>query len=151
MTYFGGDQEYSIYCTSFPDTYNSPSSYGFSNVTANNTYSTGLSYFTLTNGAGGGHAIDITISGTDITSSGYTWTLSDTTTPEIDTCGFIAGLSGGNYNITVKKTAPYNVLVSNLADGANQGWGLQFFTPTQITNYPSGAMSGTITLTTSLH
>jgi len=94
--------------------------------------------------------VDITISGTDIAATGYAWTLSDTATPGTDTCGFKAGLEGGSYNIIIKKTAPYNTLVSSLADEASQDWGLQFLTPDEITDYESGEMSGTITLTVSL-
>jgi hypothetical protein len=146
---------YSIYVTYTPTTSaaisNTPSSYGFGNILANSTHSTGLSYFTATNNTGGGSAVDITISGTDLATTGYAWTLSDTATPATDTCGYKAGLSGGSYNVVIKKTAPYNALKTNLADGASQGWGLQFLTPTTITDYTKGEMSGTITLTVSLH
>jgi hypothetical protein len=155
IPHYSSNRKLSIYCTYTPTTTasisNTPSSYGFGNILANSTHATGLSYFTATNNTGGGSAVDITISGTDMAATGYTWTLSDTATPATDTCGYKAGLTGGSYNVVIKKTAPYNTLKSNLADGASQGWGLQFLTPTTITDYTKGEMSGTITLTVSLH
>jgi hypothetical protein len=121
---------------------NTPSSYNFGTVVPGATISTGLSYFTVTNNSGS--AINITIGGTDIT-GGITWTLSDTGTPGTSTAGLKAGLNGGSYNIVVKKTSPYNILKSNLAGSASQGWGLQLLGPTNYTD--SVQKSGTVTLT----
>lgn len=76
---------------------------------------------------------------------GTTWTLSDTATAGADTFGLKAGLDGGSFNIVVKKTGPYNALISGLATGNSQQWGLQFYAPTSFSD--GGAKSGTITLT----
>jgi hypothetical protein len=121
---------------------NTPSSYNFGEVTPNNTISTGLNYFTVTNNSAS--AVKITISGTDIT-GGTTWTLSDTGTAGTSTFGLKAGLNGVSYNIVVKKTAPYNTLVSSLASSASQLWGFQLLSPTNYTD--SNQKTGTITLT----
>ncbi|OGO14671.1 MAG: hypothetical protein A2Z02_02925 [Chloroflexi bacterium RBG_16_48_7] len=120
---------------------NNPSSANLGAVGPNTTPSTGL-YFTVTNNSGS--AVNITISGTDIT-GGTTWTLSDTATPGPTTAGMKASLDGVSYNIIVKKTAPFNTLVSNLANGASQSWGLQLLAPTAYTD--STQKTGTVTLT----
>jgi hypothetical protein len=128
---------------SVPDISNNPGSYGFGNVAEGSTTSTGLTYFTLTNNSG--FAIDVTISGTDMT-GGVGWTLSDTATPGSDTYGLRAGLEGGSYDIIVKKTGPYNFLITGMpGSGTTQRWGLQLMAPT---SFSDGAVkSGTITLT----
>jgi hypothetical protein len=125
-----------------PSISNTPNSYNFGEVNPNDTISTGLSYFTVTNNSGS--AVNITIGGTDIT-GGTTWTLSDTATAGSSTVGLKAGLNGGSYNIVVKKTAPYNTLKSNLASSGTQGWGLQLLAPTNSTD--SILKTGTVTLT----
>jgi hypothetical protein len=145
-TIAGEYRKYSLYVTYTPGTStsisNSPTSYNFGAINANSTIATGLNYFTVTNTSGS--AVNITISGTDIT-GGTTWTLSDTATPGANTIGMQAGLSGGAYNINVKKTAPFNTLKSNLAANANQSWGLQLLAPTSYSDNVQKA--GTITLT----
>ena len=126
---------------------NSPSTYGFGIVEASSTTSTGLTHFTLTNN--GNVAEDITINGTDMTGGGTTWTLSDTATAGSGICGLKCGLSGGSYNIIVKKTAPYNTLKSDLAVSGTQDWGLQLLAPTA--NLYGNQVSGTVTLTATQH
>lgn len=104
----------------------------------------GLDHFTLTNT--GNVNVDTTISGTDLTGGGGTdWTLSDTATSGADTYGLNAGLSGGSYDIVVKKAAPYNTVVAGLAPGGTQAFGLQFLVPTSITT-TMVEKSGTITI-----
>ncbi len=134
VTYTTGGGGYSIS--------NTPSSYNFGEVTPNNTISTGLNYFSVTNNSAS--AVKITISGTDIT-GGTTWTLSDTGTAGTSTAGMKAGLNGGSYNIVIKKTSPYNTLVSSLASSASQLWGFQLLSPTNYTD--TIQKNGTITLT----
>jgi len=112
-------------------------------IEENSNYSSGLTHFTITNNSGG--AVTITIGGTDMTGGGYTWTLSDTATPGDMICGLKAGLSGGDYTIIVKKTTPYNTLVSGLADSGTQDFGLRLYTPTDFDD--GYEKSGTITLT----
>ena len=135
---YGGEEAFSDYLSIS----NSPSSYGFGIIAASSNYSTGLTYFTVTND--GGYTVNITISGTDMT-NGVTWTLSDDGNPGIDTIGFKAGLSGGDYNIVVKKSSPYNTLVSGLAADSSQQWGLRLYSPTSIPD--AYEKTGTITLT----
>jgi hypothetical protein len=120
---------------------NNPSSVNMGAVGPSSITSTGL-YFTVTNNSGS--AVNITISGTDIT-GGTTWTLSDTATPGPTTAGLKASLDGVNYNIIIRKTAPFNTLVSNLANSASQNWGLQLLAPTTYTD--STQKTGTVTLT----
>ncbi len=142
------DNRVSIYCTYIPQggtsISNTPSSHTFSAVGPNATLSTGLNHFSVTNNSGS--AVNITISGTDLT-GGTTWTLSDTATPGVATYGMKAGLNGGAYNVIIKKNGPYNTLKSNLADSASQGWGFQILSPTEYTD--SIQKTGTITLTAS--
>lgn len=118
-------------------------SYNFGTVSENATYTTGLTYFTVTNNSGG--AIDISIQGTDMT-NGVTWTLDDGATPGPNTYGLKAGLEGdADCTIIVRKNSPYNNLVENLADSATQNWGLQLLTPTSFSD--GVTKSGTVTLT----
>jgi len=116
---------------------NTPSSYQFDNVSPSSSNSTGLDYFTVTNNSG--YTVNITIGGTDFT----TWTLSDNATPGATTAGLKAGLSGGSYNVIVKKNAPFNTLADNVTDNAT--WGLQLLAPTTFTG--SSTQYGTVTLT----
>jgi len=120
-----------------------PTSYDFGIVIASQTYATGLTYFTVTNN--GSVSVDITISGTDMTGGGYTWTLSDTATPGNMVYGLKAGLEGGDYTIIIKKTSPYNTLVSGLGVNASQKFGVKLYSPTAFADYNS--KSGNITLT----
>ena len=126
-----------------PDISNTPATHGIGNVSTSSTTETGLAYFTLTNNSS--FAIDVIISATDMT-GGVTWTLSDTATPGANTYGLNAGVEGGSYSIVVKKTGPYNALVSGVAgSGGTQKWGLQLLAPTTFSD--GAAKSGTVTLT----
>jgi hypothetical protein len=125
-----------------PSISNTPSSVNLGAVVPASTVPTGLSCFSVTNISGS--SVNITIGGTDLT-GGTTWTLSDTATPDNNTAGIKAGLSGGDYDIIVKKTAPFNTFKSNLADDASQNWGFQLLAPTNYTDATQKA--GTITLT----
>lgn len=125
---------------------NTPSGKDFGVVEHDSVVSTGLGYFNITNSSV--CSINVTISGTDIT-GGTTWTLSDTATPGASTCGLKAGLNGGSYDVIVRKTAPYNTLISGLAGGASQGWGLQILAPTQYTD--AVQKTGTVTLTATVN
>ncbi len=82
----------------------------------------------------------------------YTWILSDTATVGSDIIGFKAGLDDGDddFDVIVKKTAAYNELVGSLAGSGTQDWGLQLLTPSTVTDYTKGEMTGTITLTATL-
>lgn len=154
------------------DVSNTPNSYAFGIVDINQTLSTGLSYFTLTNS---GVISDITISGTDML-GGVTWTLSSTATPGSNTIGYKAGMvsptlavgfvsgdeqestgftSGdsqgivgwegqGEYSIVIKPSDP-NYLIKKLPSGATIKWGFELLTPTEVTD--GEPKTGTITLT----
>jgi hypothetical protein len=128
------------------DITNDPSTWSVNSgspVATSSEYATGLTHFTVTNNSGGD--VDITISGTDMTGGGYTWTLSDTATAGDMSFGLKAGLSGGDYTIIVKKNSPFNTLVSSLADEGTQDWGLKLYTPT---SYDDGyTKTGTVTIT----
>jgi hypothetical protein len=125
-------------------TYQNPVTYNFGTVLQTGTYSTGLTHFTLQNY--GEYSIDIAISGTDMVGTLSTWTLSDTATAGADTIGLLAGTSA--YDVTVRKTAPYNDLVSNLGAGGSTTWGLRLRAPSTMSQFE--AMSGNITLTVSV-
>lgn len=128
-----------------PDISNTPDSYAFGVMNESASANTGLTYFTVTNNSG--FAVDISISGTDFTGN-TTITLSDTATPGVDTAGLLAGLNGGSFNITVKKTAPYNDLVTSLADSGTQDWGIRILAPTSYTEPDNpGTTTSNITLT----
>jgi len=116
-------------------------SYNFGVVLAGATVNTGLTAFEVTNSSG--FNVDIYIRGTDM-EGGIGWTLSDTATPEENILGFKAGIEGGDYNIVVRKTEPYNKLVNGLAPSVSQKWGLQLLTPTIISD--GVQKQGTITL-----
>jgi hypothetical protein len=87
-----------------------PTSYNFGVVAAGSTPITGLTYFTVTNN--GLSAVNITISGTDMTGGG-TWALSDTAEPGDNIVGFktgkasptlTVGRSGGEQQPTVGRS-----------------------------------------------
>ncbi len=124
----------------------SPNSYDFGALATSATKATGLDYFTITNTSG--FAIDATISGTDMT-GGNGWTLADDGNAGSEIVAIKAGLEGGSYNIIVKKTAPYNTLVSNLASAATQKWGMTLYAPTVFTD--GVAKTGTVTITAVAH
>ena len=119
-----------------------PDSYDFGIVDESSITATALTYFTVTNNSA--DAVSISISGTDM-SGGVTWTLSDTAAQGDDLYGLKAGLEGGDYTIIVKKTGPYNNLVTGLAASASQRWGLQLLAPTYFSD--GETKSSTITLT----
>lgn len=125
-----------------PNISNVPASLDFGVVLDANEYETGLTYFTVTNNSGA--AVTIYISGTDAI-GGTTHTLSDTATPGNNIFGLKAGLKGKGYTIIVKKLESYNTLVSGLADGATQKWGLKIYTPTTMT-YEDAQKTFTTTL-----
>jgi len=129
----------------FPDISNVGGSYDYGVVDTNSTYTSGLTKWTVTNNSGA--SVDIDIHGHDAT-GGNGWTLSDTATASSDTFGLKAGLEGGDYTIVVKKSEPYNDLVTGLADEATQNWGLKLYSPT---SHSDGVQkSATITITASL-
>jgi len=118
---------------------------GGSKVTEGSNYTSGLTYFTITNNSGG--AVTITIGGTDMTGGGHTWDLSDDGSAGDMIYGLYAGLDDGddNYDVVVREDTPYNTLVSGLADEGTQDFGLNISVPT---NFDDGnSKSGTITLT----
>jgi hypothetical protein len=121
--------------------------YNFGTLQANATSSTGLTLFTVTNNSN--VVANITIHGHDMTGAGKTWTLSDTGAGGVGIIGMNAGLSGGSYNIVVRKNTSYNELKHALAVSGTQQFGLQLVAPTS--NVGNVAMSGTVTLTVSLH
>jgi hypothetical protein len=114
-----------------------------------NTANTGLACFTLTND--GNVVENVSIHGHDATGAGVTWTLSDTGAGGDAIYGLDAGLSGGSYNIVVRKNTVYNELKHGLAVSGTQQWGLEIYAPTNNATIGSSAMTGTITLTASLH
>jgi hypothetical protein len=122
---------------------NHPTNYTFGLVEESGIYESGLTHFTITNT--GDQVIAITIHGTDMIGGSTTWTLSDTATPGTDTFGLKAGLEGGAYNVTVRKTATFNTLKSSVASGATQKWGLQMLAPTSFSD--SMQKTGTVILT----
>ncbi len=126
---------------------NTPDSYGFGVVEETHTYTTGLSYYTVTNN-GFGPSIDITINGSDMSGIGVTWSLSDTATPGDAIYGLKCGVSG-DYTIVVMKNGPFNTLVTSLSVGSTQTWGLKLYSPTA--NMGGTQVSGTVTLTATEH
>jgi hypothetical protein len=117
-------------------------SFNFQTVSEGSSTLSGLTAFRVRNFSG--FAVNISISATDMT-GGATWTLSDNATAGPDIYGLKAGRSGTAYNIIVKKNAPYNILVSNLASGNSQQWGLQLLAPTTFSDEVT--KQGTVTLT----
>ena len=130
-----------------PSISNTPSTWDVNSpnpVAENTTYETGLTHFTLTNNSS--FAINVTISGEDMTGAGETWTLSNDGTNGTSTYGLKVGLSGTSYNIVVRRDPTYNNLVTNMAGGGTtQQWGLQLLTPTTFGD--GTTKSGTVTLT----
>ena len=125
---------------------NAPVTYNFGTLNQGQISATGLAQFTVQNY--GEQPIDISIRGTDATGTGTDWTLSDTAAAGADTYGMIAGLSGDDYNIRIKKTSPYNNLVSGLVAGSSQDWGIEIYAPTSFSDWNN--KTGNVTLTASL-
>jgi hypothetical protein len=134
-----------------PEGTNTPITKDYGILDTSATSSTAINFFTLENTGSG--AIDVEISGTDLTGGDDTWTLSDTATVGENTYGLKAGLDDDDdtFDIVVKKNASFNALVENLAESGTQDWGLQILMPTSVTNYDGQQMSGTVTLTVSAH
>jgi hypothetical protein len=84
------------------DISNTPSSHDFGIVQTSHVYSTGFDWGNLTNNSA--FAVDVSISGTDMTGGGYTWALSETATPGNMTYGMKATLPPNNYVGTVATT-----------------------------------------------
>ena len=124
------------------DISNSPGIYDFGTLSEGSITETDLTDFTVTNNSA--FDVNITIGGTDMT-GGVTWALSDTATPGTNTYGLKAGLELSSYNITVKKTGPFNPLVNGLAASGTQRWGLQLLAPTSFAD--GEVKTGTVTLT----
>jgi hypothetical protein len=118
----------------------------FNLVKANQTYDSGLDAFEIYNS--GGVAMDTTIAGTDLV-GGIDWTLSDTCVAGNNTYGMKAGLDGGSYNVTIKKTATYNLLISDLASLASQKFGIQMHSPTEFSD--GVIKTGSVILTITAH
>ena len=125
---------------------NAPATYNFGTLNQGSTAETGLAHFTVQNYGEG--AIDVSISCTDMTGVGTDWTMSDTATAGVDTVGLMAGLSGDDYNIIVKKSSPYNNLVAGLPAAGSQDWGLEIYAPTTVSDWND--KSGNVTLTASV-
>lgn len=126
-----------------PDISNAPDNYNFGSVSQGDTPATGLTNFTVTNNSSA--AIDITISGTDMT-GGEPWILDDDGNAGENIYGLKAGLEAGDYTIVVKKNSPYNPLVSGLAaSGGTQKWGLKLYVPASFSDEVE--KTGTVTLT----
>ena len=142
-----GAVEWNVDYTVTPVISNTPSTWDVNSpnpVEVNTTYLTGLTHFTLTNSSG--YAINVSISGEDMTGTGETWTLSnDGSNSVAGTYGLMAGLSLTSYDIVVKRDAAYNNLVTNMPQSSTQDWGLQLLTPT---SFGDGTLkSGNVTLT----
>ncbi len=129
-----------------PGAENTPDSYAFG-IIATSSHSDSGMVLTLINT--GTVSLDATIEGTDAVGGGDTWTLSDTGTPGTNTFGLFAGIS--SYDVTVKKTEPYNTLISNLDVSSNQTWGLSLYMPTAVSGYDGQLMSCNVTLHISAH
>jgi hypothetical protein len=126
-----------------PEISNNLASYNFSTVSEGSATLSGLTRFRVTNLSG--FAINITVSGTDMT-GGNTWTLSDNASTGTDIYGLVAGLNEFSiYNVTVKKNSPYNVLITGLASGAYKDWGLKLLAPSTFSDEVT--KTGTVTLT----
>ena len=123
---------------------NSPDTYDFGIVQMSATPSTGLMQFTLNNSSV--YAINVSISAGDMVGDSN-WILSNTATPGADTFGLKAGLEGGSYSVIVKKTVPYNVLVSNMPVSSTQKWGIQFVSPTSTSDGSTKSTSISLTVT----
>ena len=65
------------------------------------------------------------------------WTHSDDCTPGVDTAGMIAIVQGASSHtaVVVRKTAPYNNIVTALEPGQTCAFGLQLYAPTSFTDF----------------
>jgi hypothetical protein len=114
-------------------------------VAASSTYETAINWCRITNNSGG--TVNITIHGHDMTGGGYTWDLADDATPASMTYGLKAGLDDADdtFDIIIRETETFNVLVGNMADSATQDFGLKIWTPTAFND--GNQKSGNTTLT----
>lgn len=126
-----------------PSIVNSQSSYNFTNVFEGSSNLTGFFQFRVTNLSA--FAINVSISGTDMVGI-TTWTLSDTATAGSDIYGLMAGLADNAfYNVIVRKTAPYNLLLSGMLASEYADWGLNLLAPTVFSD--EYTKTGTVYLT----
>jgi len=67
----------------------------------------------------------------------HNWTHSDDCTPGVDIAGLVAIVDGGGGHtaVVVKKSEPYNYLVSDMAPGQEYSFGLQIYAPTSFSDY----------------
>ena len=141
---------YIEYTEAAPEITNAPDSNAFGILAVDTDSSTDINKFTITNNSGA--AVSVTVQATDFTGGNDTWDLSDTATPGENVYGLKAGLDDDddNFDVIVKEDAAYNTLVSGLADGATQDWGLKLYMPTSVTNYDGQLMVATVTLVATL-
>ena len=82
-------------------------------------------------------SMNVTIGVSNDWIGGINWTHSDDCLPGVDTVGLIAVVEdgSGHRTIIVKKTEPYNYLVTNLVPDSTVDFGLQIYAPTQFSDY----------------
>jgi hypothetical protein len=112
----------------------------------NQTLSIPLNSITITNT--GNVTEDIAVSGSDMVGT-VNWTLSDTAEIGSNIYWLKAGLNGGSYNTTIRKTAPYLVLITGIAVSASQQIGIQLYTPSVVTD--GSTKKGTVSLVVTAH
>jgi hypothetical protein len=102
---------------------------------------------------GGSEAVDISIHGHDMTGGVVTWTLADDGNAGAATIGMKAGLDDADdlFDIVIKKTAAFNLLVDELATDATADFGLKLWAPTSgVGNEAMTMESSGLTLTGSI-
>ena len=82
-------------------------------------------------------SMNVTIGVSNDWVGGNNWTHSDDCLPGVDTVGLVAVAKDGSGHkvIIVKKTEPYNYLVTNLLPHNTCDFGLQIYAPTQFSDY----------------
>ena len=128
---------------------NSPEPQAFGVLEVNTTSTTTINYFTVTNT--GDLAVVVTMSCTNLTGGGKTWTLSDTATPLENVWGLQIGLDDADdlYDITIKNASVE--IVHPLAIGAHEHWGMKIYMPTTVTDYLGQEMAAIATLVATYH
>jgi len=121
---------------------NIPGVYNFGILIAGAVSATGLNHFEITNNSA--FAIDIYIKGTNMI-GGNGWSLANDGIAGNNIVAIKAGVSGGSYNIIVKKDEPYNLLTEALNPTASLLWGLQMSAPTTFSD--GTEKTGTVTVT----
>lgn len=91
--------------------------------------------FTIRNS--GETTIDVTIYVTGDWTGGTNWTHSDECMPGVNTAGLRAIVedSNGHTSVIVKKSEPYNYIVTDLAPGEDCDFALEFYAPTAFGDY----------------